>query len=101
VAFAHLCQIYIVDKSIEYELRDWMIENCPGLVGLINRIKERCFPDWDQIGSTLGMNTHIPEPEKKEEEKEEEKKEEKKEEPPAAEKKEEKKEEVKKEEEKK
>lgn len=89
VAFAHLCQIYFVDKSVDYELRDWMVENCPGLVGLVNRMKERCFPDWDQIGTTLGMNTHIPE-EKKEEEKKEEpaapekeppKEEEKKEEP--------------------
>lgn len=87
MAFAHLCQIYFVDKSVEYDLRDWMIENCPGLVGLINRMKERCFPDWDQIGSTLGMNTHLPEEtkeEKKEEpsaEKEPPKDEEKKEEP--------------------
>jgi len=68
VAFAHLVQIYCVDKSVDFALRDWMSENCPGLVGLVNRMKERCFPDWDQIGTTLGMNTHIPEPEKKEEE---------------------------------
>jgi len=82
VAFSHLCQIFYVDKTVDYELRDWMTENCPSLVGLINRLKERCFPDWDDIGTTLGMNTHIPE-EKKDVEKDTKEKEGKEKDTPA------------------
>jgi len=63
VAFAHLSQITYLDKSVEYELRDWMLENCPGLVALVERMKERCFTDWEQMTTSLKMNTHIPEPE--------------------------------------
>jgi len=63
VAFAHLSQIVYLDKSVEYNLRDWMTENCPGLVELVNRVKERCFPDWEQMTTSLKLNTHIPEPE--------------------------------------
>lgn len=77
VAFAHLSQIAHVDKCVEYDLRDWMSENCPNLMGLLERIRERCYPDWEKITTTLKMNTHLPEPEpepepeKKEEEKSE------------------------------
>ncbi len=84
MAFAHVSQIAYVDKGVEYGLRDWMSENCPCLIALLTRMKERCFPDWDEIGSTLGMNTHIPVPvveEKKEEEKESKEKESKEKEP--------------------
>jgi hypothetical protein len=65
VAFAHLSQIAYVDKCVEYDLRDWMQENCPNLMGFLSRMKESCFPDWDDILSSLKMNTHIPEPEEK------------------------------------
>jgi hypothetical protein len=47
-----------------------MHENCPNLMGFLTRMKERCFPDWDAICSSLKMNTHLPEEEKKESEKE-------------------------------
>lgn len=67
VAFAHLAQILYIDKETSYSLRDYMQENCPNLVGHCSRMKERCFPDWDQICSTLDMNTHLPKPEKQEE----------------------------------
>lgn len=66
--FAHVSQIAYVDKSVEYDLRDWFLENCPKLNALLSRIKERAFPDWDEITSTLGLNTHIQE-EKKDTEK--------------------------------
>jgi len=70
VAFAHLTQIAYVDKAVEYNLRDWFAENCPNLLGLLNRLKERCFPDWEEIGTSLGLNTHIPVPVVVEEKKE-------------------------------
>jgi len=102
IAFANLSQIANVDKCVEYDLRDWMEQNCPNLMGLLARIRERCYPDWDAILSTLKMNTHLPEPEpEKEEEKESKEKEATKEKEPEKEKeeiKEEKKEETKEEE---
>ncbi|OXA57825.1 failed axon connections [Folsomia candida] len=73
VTFSNLSQIAYVDKCVEYDLRDWMLENCPNLNGFLARMKERCFPDWDTICTSLKMNTHLPEPEpeeKKDEEKE-------------------------------
>ncbi|XP_050302855.1 failed axon connections isoform X2 [Anthonomus grandis grandis] len=70
VAFAHLAQIYFLDKEVEWELRDFMTECCPNLVGHVNRMKERCFPDWDDLCSTLDLNSHLP---KKEEESKDEK----------------------------
>jgi len=73
VAFAHLSQIAFVDKCVEYDLRDWMADNCPQLMGFLDRLKERSFPDWEEITSTLKMNTHIPEPEPEEEKKDVEK----------------------------
>jgi len=39
-----------------------MTEHCPNLVGLVNRMKERCFPDWDDICATLDLNSHLPKP---------------------------------------
>ena len=68
VVFAHVSQIAYVDKCVEYDLRDWFLESCPKLNALLTRIKERAFPDWDEITSTLGLNTHIQE-EKKDTEK--------------------------------
>lgn len=49
VAFAHVAQIYFLDKEVEWALRDYMIESCPNLVGHVSRMKERCFADWDDI----------------------------------------------------
>lgn len=67
VAFAHLAQILYIDRETPSPLRDYMNENCPNLVGHCSRMKERCFPDWDEICQTLDMNTHLPKPEKTEE----------------------------------
>lgn len=67
VAFANLAQVLYIDKEIPFPLRDFMQENCANLVGHCSRMKERCFPDWDEICATLDMNTHLPKPEKTEE----------------------------------
>lgn len=62
VAFAQLAQIYFIDKEVSYALRDYMTENCPNLVGLVNRMKDRCFSDWEEICTTLDLNSHLPKP---------------------------------------
>jgi len=62
VVFAQLAQIYFIDKEVTYSLRDYMSESCPNLVGHVNRMKERCFPDWDDICTTLDLNSHLPKP---------------------------------------
>lgn len=80
VAFPNLAQIYFVDKAVEFQLRDYMIEHFPNLVGHVNRMKDRCFPDWDEICKTLDLNAHLPKPTPEEKEikaKDEEKKSEK------------------------
>lgn len=62
VAFAQLAQIYFIDKEVTYSLRDYMTENCQNLVGLVNRMKDRCFSDWEEICTTLDLNSHLPKP---------------------------------------
>jgi len=78
VAFANLAQIYFVDKEVSFPLRDYMTETCTNLVGLVNRMKEKCFPDWEDICTTLDLNSHLPKPPPEEKEKEKSKDEEKK-----------------------
>jgi len=97
VAFANLAQLVYMDSAVSVALRDWLLEECPNLKAFCDRMKERAFPDWDEMLSNLDLNSHLPKPPKEEEEKkEEEKKEEEKKED---EKKEEEKKEEKKEEE--
>merc|ERR1712061_289114 len=100
VVFSHVAQLVMVDKEHPCALRDYLEGDCKNLVGLVNRMKDRCWADhWDTAtGDEMDLNPHIPkpeppvEPEKPEEEKKEEPAEEKKEEeakPEAEEKKEE------------
>lgn len=62
VAFANLAQVHFIDKEVAHPLRDAMSESFPNLVGLVSRIKERAFHDWDDICSTLDLNAHLPKP---------------------------------------
>merc|ERR1712203_472748 len=93
VVFSHVAQLVMVDKEFSCPLRDYLEADCKNLVGLVNRMKDRCWADhWENAtGEEMDLNPHIPkpeppapEPEKKEEEEkdaeEKEKKEEKKEE---------------------
>ncbi|KAL1116977.1 hypothetical protein AAG570_004305 [Ranatra chinensis] len=80
VAFANLAQIYFIEKDMQYQLQEYMLEHCANLVGHVNRMKERCFPDWEDICTTLDLNSHLPKPppeEKESKAKDEEKKAEK------------------------
>jgi len=88
VVFSHVAQIVMVDKEQPCTLRDFLENDCKNLVGLVNRMKDRCWGDhWDvATGEEMDMNPHIPKPDppapepEKEEEKKETKEEEKKEE---------------------
>lgn len=63
VAFAVLSQLHFLSKDVPYTLRDFMTEKCPNLVGHVSRMKDRCFPDWDEICTKLDLNAHIQKPE--------------------------------------
>ncbi|XP_049540024.1 failed axon connections isoform X1 [Anopheles darlingi] len=63
VAFSVLAQIHFILDEVKYGLKEFMQENCPNLVGHVSRIKERCFPDWEDICTKLDLNAHIPKPE--------------------------------------
>merc|ERR1719186_1381894 len=56
-------------------LRDFLKESCKNLVGLVNRMKDRCWGDhWElATGEKMEQNPHIPKPEPVVEEKEEKK----------------------------
>jgi len=103
VVFSHVAQLVMVDKEFSCPLRDYLEADCTNLVGLVNRMKDRCWGDhWaNATGEEMDLNPHIPKPEppapepEKEEEKKEEVEEEKKEEEVKTEKEEEKKEEEK------
>jgi len=100
VVFSHVSQLVMVDKEYPCPLRDYVEADCTNLVGLVNRMKDRCWGDhWENAtGEEMDLNPHIPkpapppEPEKEEEKKEEEVKEEKEETTEKEEKKEEEKE---------
>lgn len=62
VAFSNLAQLHFIDKDVAHPLRDAMNESFPNLVGLVSRIKERAFHDWDDICTTLDLNAHLPKP---------------------------------------
>merc|ERR1719423_294116 len=79
VAFAHLAQLVYMDPEVAVALRDWLGENTPNLKAFCDRLKERAFPDWDEMLANLDLNSHLPKPPPEEEKKEEEKKEDEKE----------------------
>lgn len=64
VAFSNIAQLHFIDKEVTHPLRDAMNESFPNLVGLVSRIKERAFHDWDDICATLDLNAHLPKPPK-------------------------------------
>ena len=73
VTFANVSQLVFLDKEVDCPLRTFIEESHTNLVGHANRIKERFFPDWEEMCQTLDLNTHLPKPPPKEEAKEEEK----------------------------
>lgn len=63
VVFSSTAQIYFISDESKYALKEFMVEQCANLVGHVSRIKERCFPDWDEICNNLELNPHLPKPE--------------------------------------
>merc|ERR1739848_880743 len=85
VVYSHVAQLVMIEKDYPCSLRDYLEADCTNLVGLVNRMKDRCWgDDWaNATGEEMDLNPHIPkpeppapEPEKKKEKAEEEKKEE-------------------------
>merc|ERR1712178_176262 len=82
VVFSHVAQLVMVNKEYACPLRDYLEADCKNLVGLVNRMKDRCWGDhWENAtGEEMDLNPHMPkpeppapEPEKEDETKEEEK----------------------------
>merc|ERR1712066_6025 len=78
VVYAHVAQLVMVAAETSCPLRDYIEADCKNLVGLVSRMKDRCWGDhWDAAtGEEMVLNPHIPKPEpppepEKEEEKEE------------------------------
>merc|ERR1712209_265839 len=88
VVYSHVAQLVMIEKDYPCSLRDYLEADCKNLVGLVNRMKDRCWNEhWENAtGEEMDLNPHIPKPEppveevKEEEKKEETKEEEKKEE---------------------
>ena len=57
VAFAHISQFVFVSFG---GIKEWMETETPNLISFVNRIKEKYWPDWDEICQTLEINTHLP-----------------------------------------
>ena len=49
-------------KDYACPLRDYMEAECKNLIGLVNRMKDRCWGDhWENaIGEEMDLNPHIP-----------------------------------------
>merc|ERR1712128_337917 len=65
VVFSHVAQLVMVDKEYPCPLRDYVEADCQNLVGLVNRMKDRCWGDhWaNATGEEMDLNPHIPKPE--------------------------------------
>jgi len=62
VVFSNVAQLVVVDKQVAHPLRDWMLENGNNLVQHFEKIKEKYYPDWEEMCQTLDLNTHLPKP---------------------------------------
>lgn len=41
-------------------MKEWMEAETPNLVALVDRIKAKFWPDWDDMCKDLELNTHLP-----------------------------------------
>jgi len=73
VLYSHLAQLVMVEAEYLCPLRDYVQESCKNLVGLVNRVKDKCWgDDWElATGEKMEHNPHIPKPEPVVEEKKE------------------------------
>lgn len=61
VAFCHLVQI-LTCQGEQFPLKVFIEEKCPQLKSFVGRMKERYWPDWEEICNTRDLNTHLPKP---------------------------------------
>jgi len=65
VVYSHVAQLVMIVKDYPCPLRDYLEADCKNLVGLVNRMKDRCWGDhWaNATGEEMDLNPHIPKPE--------------------------------------
>merc|ERR1712154_419744 len=65
VVYSHVAQLVMIEKDYPCSLRDYLEADCKNLVGLVNRMKDRCWGDhWaNATGEEMDLNPHIPKPE--------------------------------------
>lgn len=66
VVFANVAQLAVIDKEVAHPLRDWLVDDAKNLVQHFDKIKDKYFPDWQEMCQTLDLNTHLPKPVKEE-----------------------------------
>merc|ERR1711982_39052 len=64
VVFSQVGQLVMVDSEHACPLRDYLEADCKNLVGLVNRMKDRCWGDHWAVatGGEMDLNPHIPSP---------------------------------------
>merc|ERR1711862_417775 len=72
VVYSHVAQLVMIEKDYPCSLRDYLEADCKNLVGLVNRMKDRCWGDHWANATGEEMDLNPPEPEPVEEKKEEE-----------------------------
>ena len=62
VVFSQVGQLAMVDSEHACPLRDYLEADCKNLVGLVNRMKDRCWGDHWAVatGEEMDLNPHIP-----------------------------------------
>lgn len=73
VAFANVAQFVYVPIG---DIKTWMETETPNLIAHVERIKAKWWPDWEEMTTSLELNTHLPKKELTPEEIEAQKKEE-------------------------
>merc|ERR1711915_426766 len=65
VVYSHVAQLVMIEKDYPCPMRDYLEADCKNLVGLVNRMKDRCWGDhWATATSEeMELNPHIPKPE--------------------------------------
>merc|ERR1712130_405187 len=65
VVYSHVAQLVMIEKDYPCSLRDYLEADCKNLVGLVNRMKDRCWGGhWaNATGEEMDLNPHIPKPE--------------------------------------
>lgn len=61
VVFCHLVQ-FLHGQGDKFPPKVFLEEKCPQLVAYVERIKDKYWPDWEEMCNTRDLNTHLPKP---------------------------------------